>query len=129
MEMQRLFECTTQRPERNGLLCALSKGRVWIISAVSFLRPLRRILVLQSAWQKCGTVVPHCDFHSLSHWIALKQRVFPYACPRSECARAPTRAHGSATDEKLCKMYYTLARSRGKYQLTAYGHFAYFVLI
>ena len=128
MEMQRLFECRTQRHERNGVLFALPKGRVRIISAVSVLRPLRRLLVILSEWQKCGTVVPHCDFHSLSHWIALKQGVFPYACPRSVCARAPTPAHETPADENLCKMYYTLALSRGKSQQTAYGHFAYFVL-
>lgn len=129
MEMQRLFERTTQRHERNGVLFALSKGRVRIISAVSVLRPLRRLLVLRSGWQMCGTVVPHCDFHSLSRWKHLKQGVFPYACPRSVCARAPTPAHRIAADGNLCKMYYTLALSRGKTQLTAYGHFAYFILI
>lgn len=48
-----------------------------------------RCLVVRSAGQKCGAVVPHCDFQKYLPQIALKQRVLPFA--RSRIGRAPPR--------------------------------------
>ena len=51
----------------------------------------RGVLVAQSAGQKCGAVVPHCDFQKHLPQIALKQRGLALA--RTRIGRAPPRPH------------------------------------
>lgn len=63
--------------------------RVLCIYRVPVLGARRDILVVRPAGQKCGAVVPHCDFQKYLPQIALKQRVLPFA--RSRIGRAPPR--------------------------------------
>lgn len=51
-------------------------------------------LVTQSVGQKCGAVVPHCDFQKYLPEIALKQEDFPFAHTRN--ARSPPHPHPCA---------------------------------
>lgn len=67
----------------------------WMLRLCSFHRmqslgARRGVLVLRSARQMCGAVVPHCDFQKHLPQIALKQRVLPFARPR--IGRAPPRS-------------------------------------
>lgn len=66
-------------------LCLLSIHRMQEMGA------RRNILVLRSAGQMCGAVVPHCDFQKHLPWIALKQRGLALA--RTRIGRAPPRPH------------------------------------
>lgn len=65
--------------------------RLLSIHRVQFMGACRGILVARSAGQKCGAVVPHCDFQKYLPWIALKQRVLALA--RTRIGRAPPRPH------------------------------------
>lgn len=54
-------------------------------------RFMPRVLI-QSAWNMCGTVVPHCDFHRCSTLIGSASRSCLYTRSRS----AHAGAHGYA---------------------------------
>lgn len=65
--------------------------RLCPIRRMRFLGACRGVLVVRSARQMCGAVVPHCDFQKYLPQIALKQRVLPFAHTR--IGRAPPRPH------------------------------------
>ena len=49
-------------------------------------------ILIQSAWNMCGTVVPHCDFHRCSTLIGSASKSYLYVRSRS----AQAGAHGCA---------------------------------
>lgn len=89
--MQKLHERRVQRRQHHDVVSNVPELRLLSIRRVFGLGQYNHLLVTRSAGQKCGAVVPHCDFQKYLPWIAHKMEVLPFARPR--IARPPPPAH------------------------------------
>jgi hypothetical protein len=87
--MQELYPWEVRGRKADDVVWPCQMLRLCSIRWMQFLGTCRDILVVRPAGQKCGAVVPHCDFQKHLPQIALKQRVLPFA--RSRIERAPPR--------------------------------------
>ena len=87
--MQKLYPREVQGWRNFGVVYLSQLLRLLSLCRMQLLGARRGVLVVRPAGQQCGAVVPHCDFQKYLPWIALKQRVPPYAHPR--IGRAPPR--------------------------------------
>lgn len=71
------------RRQQYGTLLPSSRRRLDRLGGMPILRRCRAVLVVRPAGQKCGAVVPHCDFQKCYTGIALYKGVYPYARPRN----------------------------------------------
>lgn len=71
------------RRQQHGAMLPSSRRRLDRLGGMPILRRCGAVLVLQPAGQKCGAVVPHCDFQKCYTGIALNKGVYPYARPRN----------------------------------------------
>lgn len=69
------------RRQQHGTMLPSSRRRLDRLGGMPILRRCGAVLVLQPAGQKCGAVVPHCDFQKCYTGIALYKGVSPYARP------------------------------------------------
>lgn len=88
-EVQKLYPWKVRGRKVYDVVWPCKMLRLCSIGRMRFLGACRGVLVVRSAGQKCGAVVPHCDFQKYLPWIALKQRVLPFA--RTRIGRAPPR--------------------------------------
>lgn len=69
--------------QQHGLLLPSSCRCMDRLGGMPILRRCGAVLVVRPAGQKCGAVVPHCDFQKCYTEIALCKGVSPYARPRN----------------------------------------------
>lgn len=87
-----------------GVLLVVSSGGIRRVPAVPRIRRLMPHFLMDSGWQKGGTVVPPCDFHRCSTLIASASRTWLYAreriapAPPCEHARKPKRYPNSTRE-------------------------------
>lgn len=89
--MQKLHPWKVQGRRDNDVVRPCQMLRVLSIRRVQMVGARGSVLVVRSAGNKCGAVVPHCDFQKYLPWIALKQRGLALA--RTRIGRAPPRPH------------------------------------
>lgn len=89
--MQELHPWEVRGRKDNDVVWPCQMLRLCSIRRMRFLGTCRGVLVVRSARQMGGAVVPPCDFQKYLPQIALKQRVLPFA--RTRIGRAPPRPH------------------------------------
>lgn len=87
--MQRLHLVTEDRRLKHDEMLLASVRGVQPFSGMLHVGRKSVLLVLQSEWQKCGAVVPHCDFQKVSPRMDLYKGSFLYVRTRNACRRAP----------------------------------------
>lgn len=123
--MQRLHLVTEDRRfKHDEMLLAPLRG-VQPITGMLYVGQHTMLLVLQSAWQKCGAVVPHCDFQKVSPRMDLCKGSFLYVRTRRARLRAPPPM-GSITTMVPTQLteYYILQSFRVLKPLAAFSRFA-----